>query len=78
MTYQAIMTKYLGATNSRGARIKAWCDDASVTIDYRHDLSLEGAHQEAMVTLVKKLGWHKYKWHRGGINNCYVFVLGEE
>ncbi len=76
MTYQAIMTKYLGPTNSRGSRIKAWCDGGSVTVDYRHDLSSEGAHTEAMVALVKKLGWDKYTWYRGGINNGYVFVVG--
>ncbi|TXH40544.1 MAG: hypothetical protein E6Q97_39425 [Desulfurellales bacterium] len=36
---QAIQTRYLGPTNSRGSRIKAWCDRGSITIPYPHHLS---------------------------------------
>jgi hypothetical protein len=33
---QAIVTKYLPCTNSRGARIKAWCERGSITVSFDH------------------------------------------
>lgn len=77
MTYQAIQTKYMGPTNTRGGRIKAWCEAGSVTIDFRHDLSVSYAHKEAFVALAKKLRWDKYTWVMGGLKDGYVFVLAE-
>lgn len=38
---QAILAKYLPATNHRGPRIKAWCERGSITADWDH--SLDGA-----------------------------------
>jgi hypothetical protein len=74
MMIQAITTKFIGATNSRGSRIKATCEGGSATVGYRHDLSTIDAHKEAFVALVKKLGWKDYTWHIGGLGNGYVFV----
>ena len=35
---QAIYTKYLPATNTRGSRIKATCDRGSITVSYPDEL----------------------------------------
>ncbi len=44
----AIHTKYLGPTNSRGGRIKAYtADGRSATISYPHELDGERAHFKA-------------------------------
>lgn len=51
---QAIITKYLGPTNSRGSRIKATCERGSVTISYMHDVGREHAHAMAAWALVEK------------------------
>jgi hypothetical protein len=77
MTCQAIVTKYIGPTNTKGSRIKASCEAGSITIQYPSQLSEVDAHKEAFVALAKKLDWDKYTWHVGGLKNGYVFVLGE-
>lgn len=72
---QAIATKYLPATNNRGARIKATAWAGSVTIGYDHALSTEGAHKAAADALIAKLGWQG-KFAQGGNakGTGYVFV----
>lgn len=52
---QAIITKYLPATNSRGSRIKATCSSGSVTIPYPYELSGQAVHRAAAEALVAKL-----------------------
>ena len=52
---QAIITKYLSATNSRGSRIKATCSSGSVTIPYPYELSGQAVHRAAAEALVAKL-----------------------
>ena len=52
---QAIHTKYLPATNSRGSRIKATCDAGSVTIPYPHELSGDEVHRKAAKALCDML-----------------------
>ncbi len=52
---EAIITKYLPATNSRGSRIKATCASGSVTIPYPHELSGQAVHRAAAEALVAKL-----------------------
>jgi hypothetical protein len=51
---QAIQTKFLPATNTRGARIKATCWRGSITIDYPHHLSGDEVHREAARALLAK------------------------
>ena len=51
---QAILTKYLPVTNSRGSRIKATCERGSLTIDYPHELSGDAVHRKAAHALVEK------------------------
>ena len=73
----AIQTKYLSATNSRGARIKANLDTVegliSVTVSYNYALGPESNHREAANALLKKLhsldtqapneqGFNRWRW----------------
>ena len=56
----AIHTKYIPATNSRGARIKAYTSSGfSVTVPYNHALSDYLVHYEAVRALVEK---HALDW----------------
>lgn len=52
---QAIITKFLGPTGTKGARIKATCYSGSVTIDYPHHLGSKARHLEAAKALCQKL-----------------------
>lgn len=54
---QAIETRYLPATNSRGSRIKATAWAGSVAIPYPHELNIEDGHRAAANALIHKLGW---------------------
>lgn len=49
---QAIQTKYISATNTRGSRIKASCERGSLTIPYPYELSGDEVHREAVRQLV--------------------------
>jgi hypothetical protein len=79
---QAIQTKYLGPTNNRGSRIKAWCGAASKTIDYPYGLDADLAHYTAAQELVVQLGWtgpHYGALHQGCLPDgsyCHVMVKG--
>ena len=72
---QAIETRYLGATNSRGGRIKATALAGSVTVPYDHALDTAENHRAAQLALRHKLGWQG-KYAQGGNvkGNGYVFV----
>lgn len=80
---QTIETKYLGATNYRGSRIKAtqsamFGNDfkpQTATVDYSHALNLDQNHQEAARKLKLKLGWQGEMY--GGTTSrgmAWVFV----
>jgi hypothetical protein len=58
---QSITTKYMGATNSRGSRIKATPSGGgkSVSIPYDHGLDTNEKHHAAAKALAKKMGWDK-------------------
>jgi hypothetical protein len=78
---QAITTKYLGPTNTQGARIKATCDAGSITVPYPHELSGQDVYvyaEAAAMVLVRKLGWEcpEEAWIGGALPNQagYVFV----
>ena len=62
---QAIETKYLPYTNHRGSRIKAIAQAGSVTVPWKHELSVNENHHLAAETLAKKLGWYG-EWYGGG------------
>jgi hypothetical protein len=76
---QAIITKYLPATNTKGSRIKATCSAGSITISYPHELSGQAVYQAAAEALVSKMGWntHGYGGLLGGglPNGTYCFVF---
>jgi len=72
---QAIETKFLGATNTKGARIKASAWGGSVTVPYDYALSTEGAHRAAAEALIAKLGWTGAFAQGGNAKgDGYVFV----
>ena len=83
---QAIQTRYLCPTNTRGARIKATCAAGSITIDYPHELSGQACHRKAAEALASKLDWlhPNYGGLLGGClskgDYCFVFnsTLSEE
>lgn len=54
---QAIITKYLGPTDTRGSRIKATAAAGSVTLSYDCALDSDGNHRAAAEALCVKLGW---------------------
>lgn len=72
---QAIQTKYLCPTNTKGSRIKATCAAGSVTIDYPHELSGMDCHAKAAYALLAKMHWD-YKLVGGQLaNGDYAFVM---
>ena len=51
---QAIISKYLPPTNTRGSRIKASCERGSAIVSYDDSLSHEGPHVAAVDALVAR------------------------
>lgn len=72
---QAIETKYLRATNVRGARIKATAWGGNITVGYNHALDAQDNHMAAAYALIARLGWTG-TFAQGGnaAGNGYVFV----
>lgn len=54
---QAIVTKFIGPTNHRGARVKATAQAGSITIEWDHARGIEENHDAAAVALCVKVGW---------------------
>ena len=61
---QAIITKYIGPTNTKHSRIKATAAAGSITVEYNHSLDIEGNHVAAAKKLADKFGWSG-KWVQG-------------
>ena len=77
---QAIITKFHGPTNTRGARISATAWAGRVSIPYPHELNQEEGHEKAARALMAKFGWLKgkeFKLHCGGSPDAtgYCFVI---
>ena len=74
---QAITTKYLPPSNTKGARIKVSCQAKSTTVHWDDALDVNANHDRAALHLAELLGWHG-RWHGGalpsGAGNCYVLV----
>lgn len=51
---QAIITKYLPATNFRGSRVKASCQRAFIIVDWDHANNPEQMHIAAAQSLIRK------------------------
>jgi len=72
---KAIITKYISATNYKGARISASDGDGNkITIPYDNELSDAACYAKAAVALCKKMNW-KGTLISGGLKNGYVFVF---
>jgi len=54
---QAIITKYLPATDTKGSRYKATTEAGSVIVPYDHSRDAEANHIAAAKALCKKMGW---------------------
>lgn len=60
---QAITTKFIGPTDTKGSRIKARCQAGSVTIAFPYS---DNDHAHAVLALCVKLGWNG-RWVGGGL-----------
>jgi hypothetical protein len=49
---QAILTKYIRESNTKGSRIKATCERGTLTIPYDHEFDTDGAHRKAALALI--------------------------
>lgn len=75
MIYQAITTKYVGPTNTKGGRIIASTENGiRHTISYPHELSSEAGHRKAAEELRDKLGWSG-ELVAGGLKRGFCFVF---
>jgi len=57
---QAIQTKYLGPTDTRGERVEATAWAGSKTVEWDHSLNSDDNHIEAARALAAKFGWDLY------------------
>ena len=78
---QAIETKKLGATNTRGVRIIAkTASGVKLTIGYPYELSGVDCHAKAAEALARQLAWiepempFEQQYVAGGTQAGYVFV----
>ena len=80
MIYQAIVTKYLGPINYRGARIKATTEfGVSLTMPYLYELPPAQCHKVAAVELATKLQWPGVRrMIQGALKGGYVFVFPDD
>ncbi len=72
----AIHTKYIGPTNTRWIRYKAFTtpDRPKVTITQIDNLSVEENHKAVAAAYCRKMGWTG-KLLSGGTEDGYVFVF---
>ena len=63
---QAIVTKYLPATNVKGSRIKATCQGGSVTLSWDDSMNTDMNHRTAAFALASKMQWDG-NWISGGL-----------
>lgn len=86
--YQAIETRYLGPTNTKGSRIKATAWAGSVTLPYNSELNVDQNHRAAAMALAAKCAehaeqfggtsiWTDGTWTQGGNakGTGYVFTV---
>ena len=79
---QAIHTKYIGATNTKGSRIKAYTHDGlSAYVPYPHQFDGQRAHYQAVKELAKKhkLTWpiDRMTWGDSADGKGYVFCFAD-
>ena len=70
---KAIVTKYHGPTDFKGARISASDSDGNrVIVSYDH--ASNAPHREAAKALCKKMNWHGWLIEGHGPGNIHVFI----
>ena len=75
MICQAIETKYIKATDTKGSYIKAKAESGSIKVSYDYALSAAENHEAAAQALIDKLGWQDLGvFVEGGTARGYVFV----
>ena len=67
---QAIQVKYLGPTNTKGARLKAWAASGVSIIEDR-DYAIDASKQAQIMCelYAKKMNWHYSTMHFGTLPN---------
>ena len=74
----AILTKFIGPTNYRGARVKAWTTSGhKLTVGWDHALGVEENHDAAAVALCRKMNWGG-TLVRGGTEVGYAYAFDAE
>jgi hypothetical protein len=74
---KTIFTKYIGPSNTRGSRVKAYDEDGNqATVSYNQAVDDEEAHIEAVRALCDKMNWHG-PMVSGGTKQGFVFVFLE-
>lgn len=76
---KAIQVKYLGATDFKGSRLKAFVEGGhSVTVPFQYEISSDEARaHDVALELINRLGWDLEITGSGMIaNGDYVFTLG--
>mgnify|MGYP003417695704 CR=1 FL=1 len=77
--HKAVAVKYLGPTNSRGARVKASAGgtQGNVTLPFRHDLSMEQNVAAAVDELLLRYEWDNPYVLGALADGTYVAVLSD-
>lgn len=79
---QAIQTKTISATNTKGTRIKVSCEAKTFYCSWEYALNVEENHKAAAESMVKLMKWDKaergYKGVTGGcFNGDYYWTFNE-
>lgn len=78
LAFQAIVTRYHGAGNVKGSRVKATAAAGSVTLQWDDGLQADQNHIAAAQALARKFGW-RGKYFMGGMpDGTRVFVSPDE
>lgn len=79
---QAIVTRYHGPTDHKGARISARANAARIFRQWDYELSVEENHAEAALDLAERRGWLRpgTRLHGGALpgDAGYCFVMTRE
>lgn len=67
---QALLTKYHGPTNTRGARLTAKAAAGSTSVPYDHGADFETNHRIASKALLVKLGWTPGNGYTPFVGGC--------
>jgi hypothetical protein len=71
---QAIVTRYIPATNTKPSRVKATADAGSVMLSWNCALNIENNHAFVAKALAEKFGW-RGAWYQGGMpGSGFAFV----